>query len=63
MNQVIEVFVSPQGQTRIETIGFNGSTCRDASRFIERALGKIVSEQLTGEFYRQTEDQSLRQKQ
>lgn len=61
MNQIIEVVVSPQGQARVETKGFSGSTCRDASGFIERALGKIANEQLTNEFHRQTEGQSLRQ--
>jgi hypothetical protein len=61
MSQVIEVVVSPQGKTRIETKGFSGSTCREASRFIELALGTLIGEQLTDEFYRQTEGQSVRQ--
>ena len=63
MTRVIEIIVSPQGQTRVETKGFSGSTCRDTSRFIEQALGKIASDQLTDEFYRQSENQSLRQQQ
>ncbi len=63
MSRVIELIVSPQGQTRVETKGFSGSTCREASRFIEQALGKGTGEQLTSEFYRQTEAESLRQQQ
>ncbi len=63
MSQIIEVIVSPKGQTRVETKGFSGPTCREASRFIEQALGKVASEQLTSEFYRQTEAESLRQQQ
>ena len=41
MNGTIEVIVSPTGETRIETKGFAGSSCRDASRFIEQSLGNI----------------------
>ena len=51
--QIIEVIVSPQGATRIETQGFEGSTCRQASEFLEQALGAKLSESLTAEFYHQ----------
>ena len=51
MTQVIEVIVSPQGQTRVETKGFTGASCRLASRFLEEALGSRLSEQLTAEFH------------
>ncbi len=53
MNRIIEVIVSPTGETKIETKGFTGNTCRDASRFLEEALGTRASEKLTGEFYQQ----------
>ena len=54
MNQpMIEVLVSPQGETRIQTKGFAGSSCRDASLFLEQALGVQATEQLTAEFYQQ----------
>jgi hypothetical protein len=49
----IEVIVSPQGETRIETKGFAGSSCRLASQFLEQALGQQLSERLTAEFYQQ----------
>jgi Protein of unknown function (DUF2997). len=52
-SQIIEVVVSPQGETRVETKGFAGSTCRQASQFLEQALGVRSSEQLTAEFYQQ----------
>jgi len=51
--QVIEVIISPQGETRVETKGFAGTSCRDASQFLEQALGAKVSEKLTVEFYQQ----------
>ena len=47
----IEITISPDGQTRVETKGFAGGQCRDASRFIESALGKTTSERLTPEFH------------
>jgi hypothetical protein len=51
MTQIIEVIVSPTGETKIETKGFSGSSCRDASRFIEEALGQRTAEHLTAEFH------------
>lgn len=52
-SQIIEVIVSPQGETRVETKGFVGSSCRHASQFLEQALGIKSSESLTAEFYQQ----------
>jgi len=52
-NQVIEVIVSPKGETHVETKGFVGSSCRQASQFLEQALGVRASEKLTVEFYQQ----------
>ena len=49
--KIIEIVISPTGETKIETKGFTGSECRDASKFIEQALGKQTSEQLTAEFH------------
>lgn len=51
MSRVIEIIVSPQGQTRLQTKGFSGSSCREASRFLELALGQGSGEQLTAEFF------------
>jgi hypothetical protein len=49
--QVIEIIVNTKGEVTIQTKGFTGSGCREASRFIEQALGQRTAEQLTGEFY------------
>jgi hypothetical protein len=51
MTQLIEITVSPTGQTTVQTKGFTGSSCQDASRFIEQALGQRTGEQLTPEFH------------
>jgi len=47
----IEIVVSPQGETRLETKGFAGASCQEASRFIESALGEMLSDRPTAERY------------
>ena len=49
--KLIEITVSTTGQTSVQTKGFVGDECRDASRFIEEALGQRVNESLTAEFH------------
>ena len=50
----IEIVVSPQGESRVETKGFTGSECQKASQFLEMALGKQITASLKPEFYSQT---------
>ena len=58
----IELIVTPSGEVTVQTKGFAGSSCRDASRFIEEALGKRTGEQLTAEFHqKQVVGQQVRQ--
>jgi hypothetical protein len=52
MSKVIELIVSPTGQTKIETKGFSGSECQAASTSLEAALGQRRSERLTAEFHK-----------
>jgi hypothetical protein len=54
----IEITVSPEGATSIKTAGFTGSSCRDATRDLERALGVTARESLLPEFYVQGQTQS-----
>ncbi|QDU96520.1 DUF2997 domain-containing protein [Lignipirellula cremea] len=51
MSRKIEIIISPTGESRVETKGFAGSECREASRFLESALGRATSESLTAEFH------------
>ena len=39
------------GDTRIETSGFSGTSCQDATRSLEAALGKTVTDTPTEEAY------------
>jgi len=52
--KVIEIIVSPQGEARVQTKGFTGASCQEASRFLEQALGQRTKEQLTAEFHQST---------
>jgi hypothetical protein len=54
MARVIEVTVSPTGQTTIQTRGYAGSDCLQASRYLEQALGVASAEHRTAEFYEAT---------
>jgi len=46
--KTIEIIVTAKGETSVQTRGFAGSSCRDASRFIEQALGQQTGEQRNG---------------
>ncbi len=59
----IEITIAPDGRSNVETKGFTGSSCRDASRWIERALGNTIREQLTHEFHARSETQHTQQQQ
>ena len=51
MSRTIEIIVAPNGQASVETKGFVGSECRQASQFIEQALGQQTDELLRPEFH------------
>ena len=47
----IEVTVSPAGEIRIETRGYQGTACRNADAHLRAALGLVRSDQPTAEMY------------
>ena len=49
--KTIEITVDPKGQSKVETKGFTGGECREASRFVEQALGTRSAETLTAEYH------------
>ena len=60
--KTIEVTISPTGETTVQTHGFAGSSCREASTALEQALGLVQSDHATAEMH-QTENtgQQIRQ--
>jgi len=60
--KTIEIIVTADGSTSVQTKGFAGASCQQASRFIEEALGKRTGEKLTAEFHQTHHvDQQARQ--
>jgi hypothetical protein len=64
MPRIIEVTVSPRGETTVQTKGYAGADCQNASKFLEQALGVTTAESKTAEFYQnQAAGQALPQSQ
>ena len=55
--RTIEVIISPTGQATVQTKGYTGSDCLQASQFLEVSLGAPTQDQKTGEFYQAAEVQ------
>jgi hypothetical protein len=51
MARIIEVVVSPNGETTVQTKGYAGADCLQASRFLEQALGIATADHRTAEFH------------
>jgi hypothetical protein len=62
MPKAIEVVVSPTGETTVQTTGFKGKSCQDATRELERALGTVTKDVKSAEYY-QTESTGLQARQ
>jgi hypothetical protein len=59
--KTIELVVAPNGATTLETKGFAGDACKDASRFLEAALGVKLSDQPATEAFMAADHSSLLQ--
>lgn len=51
MPRIIEVTISPKGEVTVQTKGYAGSDCLQASKFLEQALGISTSDRKTTEFF------------
>lgn len=49
--RTIEVLISPTGETVVQTRGYAGADCLQASKWLERALGPVTAEQKTAEYH------------
>ena len=52
--KTIEIVVTPSGAITVETRGFQGASCLEASRFLETALGRTTADRPTLELHQQT---------
>ncbi len=51
MNPRIEINVTPEGETSVQTMGFAGPACRAASKPYEDVVGAKAAERLTPEYH------------
>ena len=59
--KVINVTIQPDGTVELAPDGFKGKACKDATKFLEQALGLTTdNRKLTSEFY---ETESVKQTQ
>lgn len=50
MKEIILTF-NDDGTVDKEVKGFKGGTCKDATKFIEQAIGTVTEEKLSPEYY------------
>ena len=51
MKKTIEVTFAPDGKFTVEARGFRGSSCHQATKAFEEALGEVQNSRHTGEFF------------
>lgn len=62
MPRIIEVIVSPSGETTIQTKGYSGSDCLQASKWLEQAIGVSTTDRKTAEYFQaETTEQHVQQ--
>jgi Protein of unknown function (DUF2997) len=62
MPRLIEVVVSPTGETTVQTKGYAGADCLQASKFLEQALGVVADDRRTAGFHQELPaEQQIRQ--
>ena len=49
--KTIEITIDTKGELVVQTRGFNGASCKEASRLLEQTLGLAVSDAATPEMY------------
>jgi len=55
MPRVIEVTVKKTGETTVQTKGYSGGACIEASKWLEQSLGISINDHKTAEFYSTTD--------
>ena len=60
--KTIEVSVSPAGEISIEAEGYTGSSCEEATRFLEEALGLPGKRKRKAELYRRRTENTNQQR-
>jgi hypothetical protein len=59
MTRIIELIVSPTGETTAQTKGYRGTECLNASKFLEESLGVVTAERKTTEYLQPSQTQEV----
>ena len=59
--QKIIVTVTSEGEIRIDAAGYTGSTCEEATEFLETALGEVEHRERSRDWYRHNTAQNFNQ--
>ena len=51
----IDVWISPEGAITVHAVGYTGSTCEEATAFLESELGNVGRKQRTRDYYRKSQ--------
>ena len=51
--ETLEFIIYPDGRVQEKVTGIVGKSCQEVTAAIEAQLGRVVSQQKTGEFYEQ----------
>ena len=62
MKPTIEIVIAPTGEITIDAIGFTGTDCAQATRFLEEALGSRDTTVRKPEFYRTGQHNAQKQR-
>lgn len=60
--KVVEVLIGPNGEVIVEAHGFKGKECKEATKFLEDALGKAGDIKKKAEWYLQNSTSLRRQR-
>lgn len=58
MSKEIIIKFDNEGNSTIETQGFKGKDCTDASEFIEKSLGKKTNDKKKREYYQKNDNKN-----
>ena len=53
--QDIEITISPTGEVTFTVKGVKGKSCIDETKFLEEAIGEVVDQERTSEYYEEGE--------
>lgn len=62
VGKTVEVTISPDGEIKIEAVGYSGAECEQATAALEKALGIAHDRMAKPERYQQGQTQVARQK-